>query len=244
MESLHSHLQSWAASLGPSGEAILRLILAAIAGGLVGLEREVRGRQAGFRTNILVCLGSCLVMLVSVQFGFRAWPGHPAGIGVNTNVDPARIAYGVMTGIGFLGAGAIIKHRTGILGLTTAAGMWCVAAIGMAIGFGLYTIALAATAIVMLVLWLMEYVQRQLPRVHYRTVTIRRRWMLGCVSETVARFREAKLKVVDISFQRTANLADADINLHVVFTDEERYLKFERELEQDPAYELLAVCES
>src|SRR2546423_469828 len=187
METLNAHIQTWAASLGPTLEAILRLVLAGIAGGLIGLEREIRGRQAGFRTNTLVCLGSCLVMIVSAQFALHAWPTHPPGSGININVDPARIAYGVMTGIGFLGAGTIIKHRVGVLGLTTAAGMWCVAAIGLAIGFGMYVVGAFATAIVLLVLWLMEYLQHAIPKTHYRTVTVRRKWSPGCVAETIRR---------------------------------------------------------
>ncbi|HSV12819.1 MAG TPA: MgtC/SapB family protein [Tepidisphaeraceae bacterium] len=244
MESLNDHIQSWAAALGPTGEAILRLILAALAGGLIGLEREVRGRQAGFRTNTLVCLGSCLVMLVSVQFGLHAWPTHPPGSGININVDPARIAYGVMTGIGFLGAGTIIKHRTGVLGLTTAAGMWCVAAVGLAVGFGMYTVAAAGALGLLLVLWVLEYVQRALPRLRYRTVTVRRRWEPNCVTETVQRLKQAELKVVDVSFRRTADLSHVDIDLHIVYSDEQRYFKFERELQRDSAYDLMSMCET
>src|SRR5256885_15963979 len=107
LEHLNQFLASWAAALGPTGEGFLRLFLAAIAGGLVGLERELRGRQAGFRTYLLVCLGSALVMIVSTEFGVHHWTAQTPNQGVNINVDPARIAYGVMTGIGFLGAGVI-----------------------------------------------------------------------------------------------------------------------------------------
>ena len=102
MESLNSHIQTWAALLGPTGEAMLRLILAAAAGALVGLGAKYAAAPPGFRTNTLVCLGSCLVMIVSTQFALHAWPAHPPGSGINVNIDPARIAYGVMTGIGFL----------------------------------------------------------------------------------------------------------------------------------------------
>src|SRR5829696_4289585 len=121
-----TRIQQWAASLGWPGEAFLRLALAIVVGGLVGLERELRGRQAGFRTNLLVCLGSCLTMLVSLHFATHAW--SPQHAGVNINVDPARIAYGVMTGVGFLGAGAILRNEGAVRGLTTAAAMWCIAA--------------------------------------------------------------------------------------------------------------------
>src|SRR5438094_10626683 len=108
LDTTAAHFDQWAASLGFTGEALLRLLLSAVAGGLIGLERELRGRQAGFRTNLLVCLGSALVMLVSVSFASKDWP-HRSG--VNINIDPARIAYGVMTGVGILGAGTIVQAR-------------------------------------------------------------------------------------------------------------------------------------
>src|SRR5437870_3361161 len=101
-------ISQWISSFGGPWEQLLRLILAGIAGGLVGLEREMRGRQAGFRTYLLVCLGSALVMLVSVEFAVHRWTAQTPNQGVNINIDPARIAYGVMTGVGFLGAGAIL----------------------------------------------------------------------------------------------------------------------------------------
>src|SRR4051794_19349696 len=101
------HIRDWAGSLGAPVEDLVRLVLAVVAGGLVGLERELRGRQAGFRTYILVCMGSALVMIVSVEMAVHRW--QPQTAGVNINVDPGRIAYGVMTGIGFLGAGVIVQ---------------------------------------------------------------------------------------------------------------------------------------
>src|SRR3982751_5325636 len=116
----------------PIWETATRILLAAIFGGLIGLEREVRGRQAGFRTYILVCVGSALVMVVSIQFAAHQWTAQSANQGININIDPARIAYGVMTGIGFLGAGAIVHAQGGLVrGLTTAAALWCVAAVGL-----------------------------------------------------------------------------------------------------------------
>src|SRR5690606_4850871 len=97
--------------LGWPAEALFRLALAAVAGGVVGLEREVRVKHAGFRTLMLVCVGSALVMIVSVHFARVAWPGQLAE-NVRLSVDPGRIAYGVMTGVGFLGAGTIIQRRS------------------------------------------------------------------------------------------------------------------------------------
>src|SRR4051794_25264282 len=108
LDALDHALRSWGSHLSWPGEEVLRLLVAAVAGGLVGLEREVRGRQAGFRTNLLVAVGSALVMIVSISFATRNWQ-HDQGF--NINVDPARIAYSIMTGIGFLGAGTIVKSN-------------------------------------------------------------------------------------------------------------------------------------
>lgn len=233
-------IQTWAAALGWPTEAMLRLLLAAVAGGLVGLERELRGRQAGFRTNLLVAMGSALVMVVSIQFGTRPWPAPP---GTTISIDPARIAYGVMTGIGFLGAGTIIHARGNVRGLTTAAGLWCVAAIGLACGFGMYLIAAMTTILVMLVLWLLSFLERMLPRLAYRTLTVRRKWAVGCIDEAVARCQSAGLRVIDVTFQRSDDLIHGDISLHVAFTDKHQFQIFERQLESDPQWNLLSIRE-
>lgn len=129
-------------------EIVLRLLLACVLGGIIGYERERRARAAGLRTHMLVSLGAALAIIVSA-FGFADVLGQPAVV-----LDPSRIAAQVVSGVGFLGAGAILfMHRTEIVrGLTTAAGLWTVAAIGLAAGSGLYVAALAATVIAALIL--------------------------------------------------------------------------------------------
>jgi putative Mg2+ transporter-C (MgtC) family protein len=133
----------------PSIASVLRLILAAVLGGLVGLDRESRGKPAGFRTNILICVGAALLMELSLEVA-RRWVET-----YGTVADPARIAAQIVSGIGFLGAGTIIQSRFGVQGLTTAAGLWVVAAIGMAAGAGEYLLALATTGVVMITLALL-----------------------------------------------------------------------------------------
>jgi putative Mg2+ transporter-C (MgtC) family protein len=129
-------------------EIVLRLVLACALGGIIGFERERRARAAGLRTHMLVSLGAALAIIVSA-FGFADVLGRPAVV-----LDPSRIAAQVVSGVGFLGAGAILfMHRTEVVrGLTTAAGLWTVAAIGLAAGSGLYAAALAATVIAWLIL--------------------------------------------------------------------------------------------
>jgi len=130
-------------------EALLRIVVAATLGGAVGIERELRDHDAGFRTHMLVAIGSALFTIVSA-YAFRDFL---VGGGAVVRADPTRIAAQVVTGIGFLGAGAIIRQGLSVRGLTTAATLWVVAAIGMAAGAGYYGGALITTAVVLFSLW-------------------------------------------------------------------------------------------
>lgn len=127
-------------------EIILRLLLAALLGGAIGVERERLTWAAGLRTHVLVCVGAALVMMVSA-FGFTDALG-----GANTVLDPSRVAAQVVSGIGFIGAGTILLRQDVIRGLTTAASIWTVAAIGLAVGGGLYLPAVATTVLVLVIL--------------------------------------------------------------------------------------------
>ncbi|MCP9612497.1 MgtC/SapB family protein [Coprobacter tertius] len=134
------------------GEFILRLCLAGILGVAIGLEREYRAKEAGFRTHFLVAIGSALIMIVS-QYGF-------AGVLSDENVsfDPSRVAAQVVSGIGFIGAGTIIIQKQFVRGLTTAAGVWATSGIGLAIGGGLYGIGIFATLFSLLGLELLNII--------------------------------------------------------------------------------------
>jgi putative Mg2+ transporter-C (MgtC) family protein len=127
--------------MNPELEAGLRLLLAAVLGGVIGFQRERAKKPAGLRTHILICMGSALFTVVSV-------------LGFTGNVDPTRIAAGVVTGIGFIGAGVIFRGMRGdkVMGITTAASIWITAAIGIAAGAGLYIIASAAALVTLFVL--------------------------------------------------------------------------------------------
>jgi len=127
--------------MSPEIEAGLRLLLAAFLGGIIGFQREKANKPAGLRTHILICLGSALFTVVSA-------------LGFTGNVDPSRIAAGVVTGIGFIGAGVIFRGMRGdkVMGITTAASIWVTAAIGIAAGAGLYIIASVVAMVTVLVL--------------------------------------------------------------------------------------------
>ncbi|MGM0882040.1 MAG: MgtC/SapB family protein [Bacillota bacterium] len=136
-------------------QILLRLLLALLLGGLIGFERESSNHAAGLRTNILVCLGSCLLMLLSM-YGFAAFVDEP-----NVRVDPARLAAAVITGIGFLGAGTILFTGKSITGLTTAASLWVVSAIGLAVGAGFYFASAITTFMVLLTLWAFNKLEKR-----------------------------------------------------------------------------------
>lgn len=132
-------------------QMITRLLLTLFLSGLIGLERQVHRRDAGLRTHILVALGSCLIMLTSL-YVFDIYKDK-------ASLDPARIAAGVITGIGFLGAGTIIREPEGVRGLTTAASLWVVSGIGLAVGCGFNRVAIYTTVLVLAVLYLLRYIE-------------------------------------------------------------------------------------
>ena len=139
-------------------EALLRLLLAAGLGGAIGLERELRDHEAGFRTHLLVSLGSCAFTLVS-SYGWSDWTfSNEQGV----VFDPTRVAAQIVTGIGFLGAGAIIVRGINVRGLTTAATLWVVAAIGMAAGTGYYVVGIGAAVLVLVSLGPLKLVSARL----------------------------------------------------------------------------------
>jgi|SRR5262245_4149604 len=150
-------------------EIVFRIAAALAAGGLIGLERSHRGRPAGFRTHALVCLASSLLMLVTV------YESHwmPKTGAANVVLDPTRMAQGIMTGIGFVGAGAIIKEGFTVRGLTTAASIWVTAAIGILTGIGFYFAAVIGTVLVLATLSTFRWIEARLPTESYALFTVR-----------------------------------------------------------------------
>jgi putative Mg2+ transporter-C (MgtC) family protein len=136
-----------------------RVLLALLLGGLIGMERTLHGRAAGFRTHALVCLASALLMIAAVHQG--RWMAMDA-IGTITT-DPTRTAQGIMTGIGFLGAGVIFKEGLTVRGLTTAASIWITAAIGILVGIGFYFVAVLGAAATLVVLAFFLALERRMP---------------------------------------------------------------------------------
>ena len=147
-------------------QIIVRLILAVFLGSMVGLERERHDKAAGLRTHMLVCVGSTLIMIVSA-YGFNDLLGRQA-----TVLDPSRVAAQVVSGIGFLGAGLIIFRRDVVIGLTTAAGVWAVAGVGLAVGGGLYIPAIITTVIIVLVMEAIIPIETRLRKSHKQILSL------------------------------------------------------------------------
>ena len=151
------------------GEILFRLFLAAILGALVGFEREVHGRPAGIRTYLILCLGSALVMVLSQYLSYGMVEKLPADA---LRVDPGRIAAQALTGIGFLGAGVILRYKDTIRGLTTAACVWVVCAIGLAIGAGFYLYGSVVAILTVVSLVGVKFFERRLKKDWYQEMTI------------------------------------------------------------------------
>jgi putative Mg2+ transporter-C (MgtC) family protein len=193
------------------GDAFLRLTLACALGAVIGFEREIRDREAGIRTHLLVSLGSALFTIISA-YGFHEFL---AGGGSIVRADPSRVAAQIVTGIGFLGAGAIIREGLSVRGLTTAATLWVVAAIGMACGAGYYWPAAGTTLLTLAALWplrVLAYrvIERIKPEENRVTVELREGQPLSPLLAEVPHVRH--IEVTDEPDRRVVNLEMADVN--------------------------------
>jgi putative Mg2+ transporter-C (MgtC) family protein len=204
---------------------VLRLIVAAVLGGIVGMERGSGDRPAGFRTHILVCVGSALFMLVSI-YGFDDIAPVTTTLedDIGTRRDTARIAAQVVSGIGFLGAGTILHEGLTIKGLTTAASLWIVSAIGLAVGSGMYLLSTVATMLTMLTLvtfrtWEKRFAGTRSDRRFIRVVT---RNTPGIITEITAFLSDCGIKV------KTLNVKTDNKNGNIIL---ELYLKIDRTID-------------
>lgn len=171
---------------------ILRLAAACVLGGIIGFEREHVHRPAGLRTHILVCVGSALVMVTSEFIYFR-YSSH-------VNVDPARLGAQVISGIGFFGAGTIIKEGISVKGLTTAASLWAVSCVGIAVGIGFYSGAIIATVIIFLILVVIKKTQGKISMQKNARLFIHTRIKKGEVNELSGLIQEMGVKIKRTDF--------------------------------------------
>lgn len=192
-------------------EVLKRLLVVTVLAGAIGFERERHGRAAGFRTHILVGVGSCLVMLTGLHL-WAATEGHAA-------IDPTRMAAQVVSGIGFLGAGTILRFRASVRGLTTAASLWAVAGIGLAVGAGFLTGAVGSTVVVLTALFGFSRLERALRTSAYGTLVAEGRTS----GEELANIRrvlaEYEVEIRDLDIKTVDGIRGSRVELHVKLPD-------------------------
>jgi putative Mg2+ transporter-C (MgtC) family protein len=195
----------------PTYEIILRLLLGTFIGGIIGFEREAHGRAAGFRTHLLVCVAAVLIMIISENYYFYLHESDPL-----FRIDPARISSGALVGIGFLGAGVIIKSGFTIRGLTTAASIWIVSAIGLAIGGGLYLEGIVTAVITVTALFILRKIEKNISILLFQAVTISTN-IFENVEETLASiFSEYGLHIQSIDYEKDHHRGEFIFNFNVV----------------------------
>lgn len=209
-------------------ELILRLLLSAAIGGLIGMEREANNRPAGFRTHILVTIGSALIMLISTQ-GFN---------GMEYRSDPARLAAQVVSGIGFLGAGTILRTGNDIKGLTTAASLWVCGGLGLAIGGGYYLGGLATAIIAYLSLAFLGKVEKKIINKKYKVAILLCRERPGLIGDLGQAFGRYNIMIKDIQitrdeveYQYADVLGNSNISIEYGLIELEFSLMFDREFD-------------
>lgn len=192
-------------------DVILRLLLSAILGGLIGLEREIHGRPAGFRTHLLVSLGACVFTVTSIYF-YTIY--HGPGV-----VDPSRIAAQVVTGIGFLGAGAILREKASIRGLTSAACLWVASAIGVACGAGLYALSGVVTLLAIGSLLILKKVEGSLTRDTYSAVKVWSMDLDGLMPRIEELLQEYNLQMINAIVEHDLERREIFLDFEIKLTD-------------------------
>jgi putative Mg2+ transporter-C (MgtC) family protein len=198
-------------------DIIVKLLLAALAGGLVGLEREKHGRPAGLRTNLLVAVGSCVMVIVSEAF-FIKYAMYNAESALR--IDPSRVAAQIVTGVGFLGAGVILKEGASVRGLTTAASLWTVSGLGMAFGMGFYSLGGIATLLVLISLSFLKKLDPIIRKDRFLTLTVTAVNREGVLEELQDIFAARDLLVSDLS--SSLDLEENELFYQMVITQQQK----------------------
>jgi putative Mg2+ transporter-C (MgtC) family protein len=204
----------------PIDQFILRLLLSAVLGGVIGFERERQSQPAGLRTLIILSVGSTLAMVLSINMAFQYTPGEPAG-------DPARLAAQVVSGIGFLGAGAILHYGINVKGLTTATSLWTIAIVGLAVGAGRYIESIATTLVMLLVLVGLNIIERRY--IHSYTsfdLTIKAADKHGMIEEIKSKLSDPghTVKVIRVSKDLDDNRITVELTVRALETNLQDHL--------------------
>ena len=195
-------------------EILLKLVLAVALGGLVGLERETSQKPAGFRTNILICVGSAMMMILS---------GLVLGGSEGGGNDLTRIAAGVITGLGFIGAGTINQSRGSIVGLTTAATLWAMAGLGLVIGAGYYLVAVIFTAIIILTLIIFRYIETNYLKRSLYMYSLRAKYSKAILNTIKKLALHEGFKLDELSLKKEENFALLNLSFHATEEKEQKF---------------------
>lgn len=208
-----------------SVNAIYRLLLSLLLGSVVGYERKRKGQSAGVRTFSLIAMGATLAMLLSIYV-----PQEYLGL---KNGDPGRIAAQVVTGVGFLGAGAIIQMKGSVRGLTTAAGIWMVATIGMAVGVGMYWVSVAATALIMFILVQLERIEHRISLgSESRVIHIKSSTIIRDIHPYVELMQKRRMHLSNFYVEYDYEAGETQLNLIVLVKESTDYLSLFADLEK------------
>jgi putative Mg2+ transporter-C (MgtC) family protein len=194
-------------------EIIFRLVFAAALGACVGLEREFHGRPAGLRTYLILCLGSALLMVISENLFFKVHEKFPQ---IAMSFDPSRIAAQAITGIGFLGAGVIIRYKDSIRGLTTAACVWAVAAVGLTVGAGFYLFGTVVTALTIFCLLGLKVLERHMRKDWYQEVEVVTEDRPGIIPRIQEILEKHHFHVVNVGLKRDLQNQEVTANFSMV----------------------------
>lgn len=207
------------------GEILLRLGLAALLGMIIGYERERQNQPAGLRTHAILAIGSCLAMTISINIAIQFSPSAPNG-------DPGRIAAQVVSGIGFLGAGAILRYGTNVKGLTTATSLWTIAIVGLAVGAGHYFSAIGTTAALLIVLVILNFLEKRLIRAYQTiSVAVTAHANANLVDDLYNVFKRLHKKVLSLSVESSPQKEDQTVTMVI------------KTLENDPMTDIRAALD-
>jgi putative Mg2+ transporter-C (MgtC) family protein len=198
-------------------DIFIKMLLASLAGGLIGLEREKHGRPAGLRTNLLVAVGSCVMVIISEAFyiKYATFTAESA-----LRIDPSRVAAQIVTGVGFLGAGVILKEGASVRGLTTAASLWAVSGLGMAFGMGFYSLGGIATLMVLASLSFLKKLDPIIKKDRYLTLSVTAINREGLLEELQEICTSRSLLVSDIS--SNLDLVEDELFYQIVITQQQK----------------------
>ena len=198
----------------PASEIIIRLLLGAVIGGIIGFEREVHGRAAGFRTQLIVCVAAVLIMIVSENYYH-----YLHNLDGSLRIDPARISAGALIGIGFLGAGVIIKSGFAVRGLTTAASIWIVSAIGLAIGGGLYLEAILTAIITIMALMVLRGLEKKINTLRFKNIIVSSPATEDIEEQVLALFEKTGFHVHSVDYEKKQDSGELTYHFTVSVRD-------------------------